>query len=69
MACSLIACIDKATAVAAGTARDRWLVLASENGRSHIETYRHIYSQLSISTGFRKILMVFAEGLVETLAG
>lgn len=48
---------------------DRWLVVADEDGLSHIETYRHIYSQLSPSTGFKKILMVLAGGRVETLAG
>jgi hypothetical protein len=48
---------------------DRWLVVASEDGFSYIETYRHVYSQLSISTGFKKILMVLAGGRVETLTG
>ncbi len=35
---------------------DRWLVLANEDGPSYIETYRHVYSQLSISSDFKKIL-------------
>lgn len=48
---------------------DRWLVIADEDGFPHIETYRHIYSQLSISTDFKKILIVLAGGRVETLAG
>jgi hypothetical protein len=48
---------------------DRWLVVANEDGLSHIETYRHVYSQLSIPTDFKKILMVLAGGRVETLAG
>jgi hypothetical protein len=48
---------------------DRWLVLANEDGLSQIETYRHVYSQLSIPTGFKKILMVFAGDRVGTLAG
>ena len=48
---------------------DRWLVLANDDGPSHIETYRHVYSQLSIPTDFKKILMVLAGGRVETLTG
>jgi len=47
---------------------DRWLVLANENGPSHIETYRHVYSQLSLPNDFKKILMVSAGGRVEALA-
>jgi hypothetical protein len=46
---------------------DRWLVVANEDGLSHIETYRHIYSQLSNPTDFKKILVVLAGGRVETL--
>jgi hypothetical protein len=53
----------------AGTAGDRWLVLAAEDGLSHIEPYRHVYSQLSIRTDFKKILMVLASGRIETLTG
>ena len=48
---------------------ERWLVVANEDGHSHIETYRHVYSQLSVSTDFKKILVVLAGGRVETLAG
>jgi hypothetical protein len=48
---------------------DRWLVLANDDGLSHSETYRHVYSQLSIPTDFKEILMVFAGGRVETLTG
>ena len=48
---------------------DRWLVVAHKDGLSYIETYRHVCSQLSISTDFKKILMVLAGGRVETLAG
>jgi hypothetical protein len=48
---------------------DRWLVLANEDGLSHIETYRHVFAQLSIPTGFKKILIVLAGGRVETLTG
>jgi hypothetical protein len=50
-------------------AGDRWLVVADEDGLSHIEAYRHVYSQLSIPTDFKKILMVLAGGRVETLTG
>jgi hypothetical protein len=53
----------------AGSAGDRWLVLAGEVPHSHIEPYRHAYSQLSIPTDFKKILMVLADGQIETLAG
>jgi hypothetical protein len=48
---------------------DRWLVVANEDGLPHIETYRHVCSQLSIPTDFKKILIVLAGGRVETLAG
>jgi hypothetical protein len=48
---------------------DRWLVVANEDGLSQMETYRQLYSQLSIPTDFRKILMVLANGRVETLSG
>jgi hypothetical protein len=48
---------------------DRWLVVAGEHGISHIEAYRHVYSQLSIPTDFTKALMFLAGGRVETLSG
>lgn len=47
---------------------DRWLVVADENGLPPIETYRQVYAQISISTDFKKILMVLG-GRVETLTG
>ena len=47
----------------------RWLVVASDDGLSHIETYRQVCAQLSLPTGFEKILMVLADGRVETLSG
>jgi hypothetical protein len=53
----------------AGTAGDRWLVLAGDDRSSYIEPYRHAYSQLSIPTDFKKILMVLADGRIETLTG
>jgi hypothetical protein len=48
---------------------DRWLIFANEVGLSYIETYRQVYSQLSISTDFKKVLMVLAGGRVEALTG
>ena len=53
----------------ARSAGDRWLVLAGDDRFSHMETYRHVYSQLSIPTDFKKILMVLADGRIETLTG
>ena len=38
----------------AGSAGDRWLVLAGDERFSHMETYRHVYSQLSVPTDFKK---------------
>lgn len=52
----------------AAVAGARWLVLAGDDRLSHIDTYRQAYSQLSIPTGFKKILMVLAGGRIETLA-
>jgi hypothetical protein len=46
---------------------DRWLVLANGYGLTDIETYQHVYSQLSIPHDFKKILMVFDDGQVEAL--
>jgi hypothetical protein len=48
---------------------DRWLVVAYEDGLSHTETYRQVYSQLSVPTDFEKILLVLAGGRVEILTG
>jgi hypothetical protein len=53
----------------ARSTRNRWLVLAGEHLPSYIDTYRQVYSQLSIPTRFKKILMVLARGQVETLTG
>jgi hypothetical protein len=50
-------------------AGDRWLVLASQDRLAHIEPYRQVYSQLSIATDFKKVLMVRADGRIETVAG
>lgn len=62
---SLIARIG--TAAAEPASGDRWLVLVSEDEVSHIESYRHVYSQLSLPNAFKKILMVFAGEKIETL--
>ena len=51
------------------SAGDRWLVLAGDERFSHMETYRHVYPQLSIPTDFKKVLMVLADGRIETLTG
>jgi hypothetical protein len=48
--------------------RDCWLVVAGDNGFSHVEAYRHLCFQLS-PTGFKKILMVSDDGQVESLTG
>jgi hypothetical protein len=69
MTSSLIECIG-AAGVRAPTkdVRERWLVLANEDGPPHIEAFRAIYAQLFIPNDFKRILMVFAEGRVEGLA-
>lgn len=48
---------------------DRWLVVISAGGIACLEAYRYIYSQLRMATDFKKILMVFGDGRVGTLAG
>lgn len=48
---------------------ERWLVLVDEEGSAQIETYRHVYSQLGVSTDFKKILVVLSDGRVEALRG
>jgi len=57
------------TGAPARSADDRWLVLAGDDRFSYIEPYRHVYSQLSIPTGFKKILVVLADGRIETMTG
>jgi hypothetical protein len=57
------------TGAPARSAGDRWLVLAGDDRFSHMETYRHVYPQLSIPTDFKKVLMVLADGRIETLTG
>ena len=48
-------------------ALDRWLVVADENGQSHVGTYRYVLPQLSIATDFKKTLVVLAGGRIELL--
>jgi hypothetical protein len=48
-------------------AGDRWLVLDSDDWIADIKTYRRAYCYLSPPHTFRKILMVFGGGQVETL--
>jgi len=57
------------TGAPARSADDRWLVLAGDDRFSYIEPYRHVYSQLSIPTGLKNILVVLADGRIETLTG
>jgi hypothetical protein len=47
----------------------RWLVVISPEGISCLEAYRYIYSQLRISTDFKKVLVVFGDGRVDELTG
>jgi hypothetical protein len=48
---------------------ERWLVIASAHGAALTETYRQVYSQLSITSHFKKVLILLAGGQVESLAG
>ncbi len=50
-------------------AGDRWLVVISAGEISCFEAYRSVYAQLGITTGFKKILMVFGDGSVGELTG
>lgn len=63
----LLASIGRAAGKPAPDGFDRWLVVANAGAFSHIETYRQVYAQLAMHSGFIKILIVFAEGRVETL--
>jgi hypothetical protein len=68
MTCELLELISagRRTSRPAG---DRWLVAISTGGASCLEAYRCIYSQLRMAAGFKKILMVFADGRVGMLTG
>jgi hypothetical protein len=50
------------------SAGERWLVLRTGAPLSHLGAYRYIFCQLGMASAFQKILMVFADGPVETLA-
>jgi hypothetical protein len=50
-------------------AGDRWLVVISAGGSSCLEAYRSIYSQLRMTTDYKRILMVFGDGHVGMLTG
>jgi hypothetical protein len=48
-------------------AGDRWLVVKSARAISCLEGYRYIYSQLRVTTDFKKVLMVSGDGRVGML--
>jgi hypothetical protein len=50
-------------------AGERWLVVICARAASCLETYRYIYSQLGVPSGYKKILMVFGDGRVGMLTG
>lgn len=64
-------------AIAFAAARDvpkrmaaaRWLVMADETGLAQPATYRHVCAQLAPVSGFERILLVLADGHIETLTG
>jgi hypothetical protein len=47
----------------------RWLVVVSGGGRSVLDAYRSICSQVGLETDFQKILVVLGDGHVEVLTG
>jgi hypothetical protein len=52
----------------AGSAtRERWLILSNPNGHLHADTYRRIWEQIAIPSGFAKILVVLPGGKVADL--
>jgi hypothetical protein len=59
----------EAARYASNAAGARWLVVISARGISCLETYRYIFSQLSLPTDFKKILMMFGDGRVKMLRG
>ncbi|HUZ13744.1 MAG TPA: hypothetical protein VMU93_12960 [Caulobacteraceae bacterium] len=50
-----------------GFTGERWLVLAGDDGPARVEAARCVCSQLAAATQFSAILMVLADGRVETL--
>jgi len=65
---SLLQLIGAAERTSAKSKKARWLVVIVDGGSSHIETWRQVYAQLSISTDFARILMVFEGDRVEALS-
>jgi hypothetical protein len=64
----LVQLISGEAARRAGNAKgDRWLAVKCAEGSSSLEAFRYIYSQLGFATDFRKVLIVFRDGRVETL--
>jgi hypothetical protein len=53
----------------AGSSIERWLVVSADGGPVQLGTYRQIYRQLPIPTGFAKIIMVFDGDRVGSLTG
>jgi hypothetical protein len=51
-----------------GFSGDRWLVIAAEQERAWIPTYRHACSELFVRADFQRIVLVSAAGDVSTLA-
>ena len=56
--------LERVSALEKKQAPARWLVIADDEGRPHIEVYRSLASLLS---GFKKIVMVLKDGRVEML--
>jgi hypothetical protein len=67
----LLKCIgaDADKRLPAGFAGDRWLVIGSEGKPVQVDTYRRVCSQISLPADLKKVLMVFAGGLVDSLSG
>lgn len=67
----LLKCIgaDAGKGMPAGFAGDRWLVIGYEGKPIQVDTYRQVCSQISLPSDLKKVLMVFAGGLVESLSG
>jgi hypothetical protein len=67
----LLKCIgaDVSKGTPAGFAGDRWLVIGYEGKPTQVDTYRQVCSQISLPTDLKKVLIVFAGGLVDSLSG
>lgn len=65
----LLECLAKAAKrrAAINFAGAAWLVIAHEDALPPIETWRQVYTQLSVPTGYRRVLMVVAGGRVEAM--